>query len=254
MAHTLKAIVRYDGTGFAGWQIQPNARTVQGEIERALSQIVSQPVRVMGSGRTDAGVHALGQVCSFEWPGDADTKRLCRSLSRMLGPEIRIESVDEAPESFNARFSATSKRYAYAISDAREPDPFAARYAWHTGWPIDRNCVHALAQRLVGQHDFAGFQCSGAHVESTVRTVYAIDLKLGGFAGPCDTQDVWRLEFHGDGFLYKMVRNIVGTLVDVARDALPEERLADLLASPGPFHGHSAPAHGLALMEVRYDA
>jgi tRNA pseudouridine38-40 synthase len=252
MERNLKAAVRYDGTGFAGWQVQPNARTIQGEIERALSTIASQAIRIHGSGRTDAGVHALGQVCSFRWPGEHDPARLCRSLSKMLAPEIRVERIEEVPPEFDARYSAVAKRYAYAVSLGREADPFSARYAWCLPRSIDVMHAAALAGRLVGQHDFAGFQCSNTTVQMTVRTMHSVVLHRGGIVGPCDSDRLWRIEFCADGFLYKMIRNIMGTVVDIARGTTPQTRLDELLASPGPFHGYTAPAHGLALMEVRY--
>ena len=252
MALTLKATVRYDGTPFAGWQVQPNVRTVQGDIEKALSRIASQPIRIHGSGRTDAGVHALAQVFSCTWPGETDLDRLRRSLSGMLGPDIRVESIEEAAPDFNARFAAVSKRYAYAFLLAKEPDPFSARYAWCIPWHLDMDLLAELVQRLAGTHDFAALQCAGSSVENTVRTLHSARLLEGGVIGPCDARDLWRLEFHGDGFLYKMVRNLTGTLIDIARGNLPKDRLTELLESPGPFRGHTAPAHGLTLMQVTY--
>lgn len=249
----LAGIVRYDGTGFDGWQVQPERRTVQGAIEAALSRMVSQRVRIDGAGRTDAGVHALGQVFSFRWPGAADCPRLRRALSAMLGPEIRVERLVPAPPEFHARKSATGKRYAYALSLEREPDPFSARYAWRVPRPVDIGELERLARRLEGEHDFAGFQSSGSAVRSTVRTIHSIRLERGGVVAPFDARHLWRLEFHGNGFLYKMVRNIVGTLVDIARGRLPESRLEELLEAPGPFQGHTAPAHGLTLVEVEYE-
>lgn len=252
MSHNLKAVVRYDGTGFAGWQVQPNLRTVQGEIEAALTRIASQPIRIAGSGRTDSGVHAFGQVFSFQWPKEPDTALLVRALCGMLGPEIRVVSVEEVPPEFNARYSVRSKRYAYALALDRIRDPFSARYAWHVKWKLDMAILERLAKSLVGTHDFAGFQCSGAEVKTTVRTLYSVDVLPGGIVGPCDADNLYRIELSGNGFLYKMVRNITGVLVEIARGAASEELLQQTLASPGPFHGNTAPAQGLALMEVRY--
>ena len=162
MEHLIRAVVRYDGTHFSGWQIQPNARTVQGEIERAIAQIVSQPIRIQGAARTDSGVHAMGQVFSCYWPKKPDYWRICRSLSQMLSPEIRVESVEEAPFNFSARHSAVSKRYAYTLYWAKEPDPFVVPYAWRVPYQLNPERMAALAQRLVGSHDFVGFECSGA--------------------------------------------------------------------------------------------
>ena len=249
---TLKGIVRYDGTGLAGWQVQPEQRTVQGDIEAALSRIASRPVRIHGASRTDAGVHALGQTFSFAWPECLPHDGLRRSLAAMLAPAIRVESVEPAPPGFHARKSAKGKRYAYALNLDREPDPFSARYAWCIPWSLDPEQIHDLAQDIVGEHDFAGYRCSGSDVETTVRSLYSVEVRRGGVVGPLDASGLWRIEFHGDGFLYKMVRNITGVLVDVARGRLAATRLAEGLRSSGPFQGHTAPAHGLTLVEVLY--
>lgn len=250
---TLKAVVRYDGASFAGWQVQPGARSVQGDLQAALSRIAVRPVRVHGAGRTDAGVHALAQVASFQWPDIMPEDRLRRALSRMLSPDIRIESIHEAAPDFHARKSAIGKRYAYTLNLESEPDPLSARYAWCVNHALDLAAVERLAARLIGTRDFAGFQAGGAAVRTTVRTIHSITLKRGGVIGPLDAPGLWRLEFHGNGFLYKMIRNITGMLIDIARGALPESTLDERLATPGPFKGHTAPAHGLTLLEVLYD-
>jgi tRNA pseudouridine38-40 synthase len=249
----LKAVVRYDGTPFGGWQVQPDRRTVQGDIEAALSRIASRPIRVQGAGRTDAGVHALGQVCSFTWPADAmPHERLRRSLSAMLGPAVRIESVAPVPDTFDARHSAVSKRYAYTFDFVQEPDPISARYAWCVRYRVDLELLTEAARPLLGEHDFAGYQSSGAEAASTRRCIYSIELHRGGVFGPCDGNRLWRLEFHGNAFLYKMVRNITGSLVEVARGKLPKEWIVQQLQAGAPFRGRCAPAHGLALIEVLY--
>lgn len=252
MKQTLKATLRYDGTAFSGWQVQPGQRTVQGVIEEALSTMAQAPVRVHGAGRTDAGVHALGQACSWEWEGAMPPERVRRSLSCMLAPEVRVEEVAIASADFHARFSARAKRYVYTLELGKEQDPFSARYAWLVAPELDLSLLAQAAQALVGEHDFAGYQGGGASAGATVRAIYGIGLKQGGVIGPCDADSLWRLEFHGNGFLYKMVRNITGTLVDIARGHLPPARVRDLLDSPGPYHGNTAPAHGLALAEVIY--
>lgn len=250
--YQIKATVRYDGGGFAGWQIQPGARTVQGEIERVLSLMASEPVRILGASRTDAGVHALGQVFCFKWKGEPPLRRLRKSISQMLSPDVRVESMEVAPEAFHPIYSAVRKRYAYTISLATEPDPFSCRYAWRVPKDIDLKLIAELGRRLVGTHDFAGYRCLGGSVKTTVRTVYSVEVVKGGVVGPNDADDLWRIEFVGNGFLYKMVRNLTGTLVDIARGHLPETRLAELLESPGPFPGQTAPALGLFLVEVEY--
>jgi len=251
METTLRGVVRFDGTDFAGWQVQPGKRTVQGELEHALSQIASQAIAVQGAGRTDAGVHALGQVFSCRWPG-TPPPQLRHALSKMLGPEIRVTELCAAADAFNARFSAVSKRYAYAIDFGREPDPLSARYAWHVPYRVDRELLGALARRLIGRRDFAGFQSAGSQMENTVRTLFEAELRPGGVVAPIDAADLWHLAFHGDGFLYKMVRNMTGTLIEIARGRFPESFLEECLESAGPFKGHCAPAHGLALVRVYY--
>lgn len=251
METTLKAIVRYDGTDFAGWQKQPGKRTVQGVLETAMNRIAGRPVHVQGASRTDAGVHALGQVFSCRWPGPFPAQ-LRRALSRMLGPEIWVTDLIEAPPDFNARFWAKSKRYAYSLDLGREPDPLSARYAWHVPYRVDLDCARALLPALEGVHDFAGFQSTGSPAETTTRRLISARLEPGGLIQARDASQLWRLELHGDGFLYHMVRNIAGTLIEIARGRFPPEFFDACLTSPGPFRGYCAPAHGLALVSIEY--
>lgn len=251
---TLKGIVRYDGTNFAGWQRQPHARTVQGEIEAALSRIAGDiPVRVQGASRTDAGVHAFGQVFSFEWP-EEPPQRMRHALSKMLAPEIRILSLDCAIEGFNARFSARGKRYAYSIDLGKEPEPFLARYAWHVHHPLDLGLLESLLPRLCGTRDFGGFKSAGSTPqENTTRKLWSVRLVNRALIGPADAAPSLRLEFYGDAFLYRMVRNITGTLIEIARGRYPAEFIEERLKAGPPFQGLCAPAHGLTLVEVEYE-
>ena len=249
----LKGLVRYEGTHFRGWQVQPDGRTVQGELERCLSQIAGEAIRIVGASRTDAGVHALGQVFSFRWPEHKPFERLARALSCMLSPEIRVVSIEKAEDDFHARFSAKWKRYAYALVLQRETDPFLARYAWFVRCDVDMGLLTRLAQQLVGTHDFAGFQSAGSPSSTTVRTVRSISVKPGYVVGPQDIQHAWYIEIEGDGFLYHMVRNIVGTLIEICSGKRPESWLHERLQSGGPFVGLTAPAHGLFLVGVYYE-
>lgn len=248
----VRGVVRYDGTGFAGWQVQLHDRTVQGELQRVLSLIARRPVKVQGASRTDAGVHALRQAISFRWPGAFRAEWLRHKLSMMLGPEIRVEALERAPDGFHPRFDATGKRYAYTLCMQPEPDPFVARYAWHFRWAIDRPMLESLLIRLRGTHDFAGFQSSGSPAERTVRTIHMIEFLQGPVVGPTDNAYLMRLEFHGDGFLYKMIRNITGTVMDIARGKRSPEVLEERLSGIGPYRGYTAPAHGLTLLDVLY--
>ena len=249
---TLRATIRYVGTPFAGWQVQPDRTTVQGEIQRVLSQIANKPVRIYGAGRTDAGVHAFGQVCSFPWDGEQDLEKLRRSLTRMLAPYIQVTALHSAPGGFHAGDSAKGKRYWFCVSNAEEPDPFNAAYCWQLPRGVNLDRLQSLTTQFTGTRDFAGFQSSGSERESTVRRLHSIELHEGGIVAPFDAKGLFTIRFHGDGFLYKMVRNITGTLVDVARGAIPETRIAELFESGGPYHGYTAPAHGLTLVEVLY--
>lgn len=251
MTYTLKGTVRYLGTHFHGWQAQDDQRTVQGEIESALSRIASAPVRIQGAGRTDAGVHALGQVFSCTWPRPLPPT-LRHALCKMLAPEIQITRLETVPEDFNARFSAKSKRYCYTFSFSRDVDPFSAPYSWQVPYRMDLDLVASLLPRLEGEQDFAGFQSTGSQMKTTVRTLYEVRLRRGGVVGPADGRDLWHLEFYGDGFLYKMVRNLSGTLVEIGRGRFGPEFIDEALASGGPFLGHCAPAQGLVLKEVHY--
>lgn len=249
---TLKAVIRYDGTGFAGWQVQPGQRTVQGVIEDALNSMARLPIRIHGAGRTDAGVHALAQVFSFQWPAAESYNGLAKSLSKMLGPEIRVDRVEEAPDGFNARTWAVGKHYAYALYPSAHPDPFLHRYAWRVNPSTDLGQIRALLEHIEGRHDFAGFQGSKSSVTSTVRTIHEATLREGAVVGPCDANPVHHIRFHGDGFLYKMVRNLTGMLVEIARGRMPEEALHERLNAPAPYHGHTAPGRGLTLLGVDY--
>ncbi|MBM3289853.1 MAG: tRNA pseudouridine(38-40) synthase TruA, partial [Candidatus Hydrogenedentes bacterium] len=188
---TVRAVVRYAGGPFAGWQVQPDRRTVQGDIERALAQIAGAPVRIQGAGRTDAGVHALAQVCSFAWRADADLEQLRHSLTKMLAPDIRFTALDAAPSGFHARKSATGKKYWYCVSTAREADPLGAPYVWTLPRGVDLDRLRALCARFVGTHDFAGFQSSGAEKATTVRTLHAIELVEGAVVSPVDAHGLY---------------------------------------------------------------
>jgi tRNA pseudouridine38-40 synthase len=253
MSSNWKCIVRYDGTDFAGWQIQPGRRTVQGVIESTLAQIARVPVKIAGAGRTDAGVHALGQVFNFHWPEGEPPRNLMRSLNSLLYPEVSIESMEPVPEDFHASFNATGKRYAYVISTSRSADPFLSRYAWTPKWEIDRSRFSELAQRVTGEHDFAGFCCSRSSATTTVRTIHSVTVRDGGIVAPIDAEDLWHVEFHGNGFLYKMIRNLVGTLSDIARGHLPESALHERLNAPAPYRGNTVLAKGLFMLKVEYD-
>jgi tRNA pseudouridine38-40 synthase len=247
---TLKLTLAYDGTDFAGWQIQSNARTVQGTLRDVLVRITGEPVSLFGSGRTDAGVHALAQVASF----DTDSHHSCdvfqRALNAELPPDIAVLAVEEAPPGFHAQRAALRKRYRYVIHDAGVRDVFARRYCWAVPYPLDDSAMHRAAKPLVGRHDFSSFETAGSPRETSERTIYALDIKRPH----SDRQYELHIEVEADGFLYNMVRAIAGTLVQVGRGVQPQQWVRQVLASKDrSAAGVTAPPQGLFLLRVEYE-
>lgn len=246
----LKLLVAYDGTDFHGFQRQPGRRTVQAVLEEALGRLAGHPVTVVGAGRTDAGVHAAGQVVHCTVAGSIPTERIPQALQGLLPPDVVVYAAEEVDESFHARKSARAKVYRYSVLVAPFPWPFIRRYVLHEPRPLDVAAMRAGAAHLVGRHDFAAFQAAGRPVRDTVRTVHRLEL---------DEQVMpWGRIVHitveADGFLYHMARNIAGTLLEVGRGRRPPEWVAEVLASRRRERaGPTAPAHGLTLLEVRYD-
>ncbi len=261
----LKIVLAYDGSDLVGWQRQRAGRSVQGQLEDALAAIEGRPVTVAGAGRTDAGVHALGQVASCRIDHPMPVATLARALNAMLPGDIRVQRVDEAPESFHARCSARSKTYRYLLLNADFVSPFERRYVWHLRHAIDVPAMTEAAQLLVGEHDFAALQGAGSAVKTTVRTMAAVTIResapvetVGLFLSPADRPDGGRLivfEMTGNGFLRHMVRNAVGSLVDIGAGRREPRWLAGVLASRDRTRaGATAPASGLSLVSVEYEA
>ncbi len=247
---TLKLTIAYDGTDFNGWQSQPQGRTVQQEFEVALSRVTGEAIRVVGSGRTDAGVHALGQVVSFETASLHDNNTFKRALNAELPDDIVVLSVEDAPPGFHAIRAATHKRYRYAIHFGRTRDVFQLRYAWQVPYQLDIERMSRAGGLLLGKHDFSSFEGSKSVTLSSVRTIYAIDTTRPSLDRPCDIH----IEVEADGFLYNMVRAIVGTLVAVGRGKQNEAWVRHVLeARDRSAAGITAPAAGLYLLWVKYD-
>jgi tRNA pseudouridine38-40 synthase len=247
MAQRIKLVIAYDGAPFAGWQSQIHGNTIQDRLEEAVRRITGETVRVHGAGRTDTGVHALGQCAHL----DLETvkfapQELQKALNALLPPAIRIMRSQPAPESFHARFSATAKVYRYRIWNGRVLPPLEFNRAWHIIQPLDLKLVRAAAAKFVGRHDFALFTANrGKPPESTMRTLHSVRLSR---RGPCLT-----IEFLGDGFLYKMVRLIVGAIVLNGRGKLGITEIAERLGGGGQKKPNVvAPADGLFLLRVRY--
>lgn len=244
----LKLTLQYDGTNYVGWQRQDSGMSIQQLLEDALAPIEGRRVTVHGAGRTDAGVHALAQVATVALAAAIDPATLARALNAELLKDVRVLSVQEVEPHFHARFSATGKVYEYRIVNAPFVSPFIQRYVWHVPPPLAIDAMREAAKALVGAHDFAAFQGSGAVVASTERTVRSIVWEDGG---GYDLPLVMRIE--GDGFLRHMVRNIVGTLVEIGIGRWPVGRAAEILASRDRTRaGPTAPAQGLFLVRVDY--
>ena len=244
----LRLLLQYDGTDYVGWQRQAAGTSIQGLLEDALRPIEGAEVSVHGAGRTDAGVHALGQVASVTLTASIDPVTLARALNAVLPLDVRVAGAEVAAADFHARFSATGKIYDYRVVNAPFMSPFLRRYVWHVMPRLETEAMREAGSTLVGEHDFAAFQGTGTDVHTSVRTVHRLD--WSGSGGPDDPL-VMRIE--GDGFLRHMVRTIAGTLVEIGWGRWPPGAMAGILASRDRARaGTTAPAAGLVLREVLY--
>ncbi len=243
-----KLLIAYDGTEFSGWQTQPNSLSVQEQIEKALKIILREDIRLTGSGRTDAGVHALGQVANFHSDNQPDLHRLKVSLNGILSDDIRILEATSVPSDFHARYSAVGKCYLYHIHTDPVMLPFNRKYAWHIKQKIDLNLLIAATKHFIGEKNFLSFaneSHAGSAAKNPIRNLYRLDViqEEGGI----------RLEFEGNGFLYKMVRNIVGTLSEVAAGKRNPDEIPEIFAAKDRKKaGRAAPPEGLFLSKVYY--
>jgi tRNA pseudouridine38-40 synthase len=233
--------VAYDGTGYAGFQVQKNAPTVQGELERALSGVCDEAVRVTGAGRTDAGVHASGQVIDFRTASALDGETIGRGVNALLPEDIAVSALEPAAENFHARFSATGRTYEYRIRHAPERDPLERRRELHLTGPLDVAAMRDASTRLVGRRDFSSFAAGPGGIRLVQRAVW------------CDQGPQLRFEITADAFLRGMVRAIVGTLLWVGRGKIDSAAFEKILAANDRrVAGPSAPANGLCLIAVGY--
>lgn len=239
-------VIQYDGTDYHGFQRQEaRLRTVQGELEAGLERVLSEEVTVAGAGRTDARVHAIGQVATFDTSRPIPVENVAGALNSTLPMDVAVVSAEEVELSFHPRRDARGKQYCYRILNRKLPSPFINRYAWQVREPLDEARMQAAAEILVGEHDFAAFCASGSAVKTTMRKLHRVDVSREG-----DTVEV-RIE--GNGFLYMMVRIIVGTLVEVGAGRMPAERVAEILAGcDRRAAARTAPPQGLTLIEVSY--
>ncbi|MBL8211470.1 MAG: tRNA pseudouridine(38-40) synthase TruA [Bryobacterales bacterium] len=249
MARRIRLTLSYDGTDYHGWQVQPGLPTIQGTLETVLSGIEGKPVQVVGSGRTDAGVHAYAQVAAVTLDNPIPAPNLLRALNRLLPADIRVINAAEVHDTFHPRFDATGKTYEYRIFRDEICPPFDRRYVWHHPYPLDEPAMIAAAAVFVGDHDFTAFAAADekdALGGSKVRTIYSSTLTRAG------SQFAYRVR--GSGFLKHMVRNIVGGLIEVGRGNLNAADLQALLEAGAAARklGHAAPSRGLFLISVDY--
>ena len=268
-----KITLAYDGTDYVGWQRQANGVSIQGLIEDALRELDGREVAVAGAGRTDSGVHALGQVAAFTTERMLSRDAVVGGLNAHLPDAIRVRSAEEVPASFHPRFDARAKTYRYRIWNAAVGSPFERRYAWHVGGALDVDAMSAAAQLVEGRHDFAAFQSAGSDAATTTREVAASAIFTAEDREDAAGQTFGRRRFAlgvprdlhggelilyevtGNGFLRHMVRTIVGTLVEIGRGRRPVEWMAGALAARDrAAAGPTAPAAGLFLVRVDYDA
>jgi tRNA pseudouridine38-40 synthase len=243
---TYRLKIEYLGSGFAGWQIQPGQRTVQGVLTEALATVLREPVSLQGASRTDAGVHALGQAASFETDVQIEPGRLVRGLSALARPDAAVIEAALAPDGFNARFDSIGKRYRYRVLNRSAPSPLHGAACWHVPQPIDRALMRRAAASLVGTHDFAGFRAADCGRPTTERELTRVEMSTRGDA-------LLEIAVEGTAFLKNMVRIIAGTLVDIGLGKL-EPGVVDEVLTTGDRGraGQTAPAHGLTLVEVLF--
>lgn len=241
----IKLTIEYDGSAYQGWQIQARGETIQGVLERAVATLVGRPTRVTASGRTDTGVHALGQVANFFCDKALEPRRIQRALNALTPPDISIKSVEIVSDCFDARRDGRARVYEYRILIRPSPSPFYLNRAWHVYDPLDVPAMNEASRYLIGEHDFSSFRAAGCDAPHPVRKVYCAMLE--------QQKDVLLFTIEATAFLRHMVRNIVGTLVEVGRGDRTPESFAKLLdARDRTQAGPTAPACGLYLVEVKY--
>jgi len=241
----LKLTIQYEGTDFEGWQYQPQKRTVQGVIQGAIKAVTKQEHTIVGAGRTDAGVHAINQVANFKTTCPILPENLRRGLNSILPRDVYIKDITEVPLSFHARYSAKAKIYEYRILQRKEPDVFLRRYMWHVFHPLRPDFLKTCLECLIGEHDFSSFSASGSSVKSFVRKMYDASLIVDG--------DIFIFRFKANGFLRHMVRNIVGTIIQLdVKNKDVDELIKIMEKKDRRAAGITAPPQGLYLVEVIY--
>jgi tRNA pseudouridine38-40 synthase len=252
----IKLLLEYDGADYHGWQAQPEKITVQGVLEDRIRQLTGGPAKVLGAGRTDAGVHALAQVAAFRTESAHDISTIKKALNATLPEDIRIIDVTEVHDSFNPRDNALRKSYFYIISKERKPPVFLHGYSWTVPQPLNVPSIILASQTLIGTHDFTSFMGAGSDIKNPVREVFSLDIEEIteiDFMTARLKGNFIRVRIEAKGFLRHMVRNIVGTLVEIGRGGISPDRLKDILeAKDRKLAGQTAPARGLFLERIVY--
>ncbi|MGB9613514.1 MAG: tRNA pseudouridine(38-40) synthase TruA [Candidatus Margulisiibacteriota bacterium] len=249
----IKLTIQYDGTSFAGFELQPGKRTIRNEIEKALYKLFGQKIKINAASRTDAGVHALGQVVNFSLRNPIPLSNIPKALNSVLPEDIRVIKAEQKPKKFNARFDAQAKEYEYLISNGDILPPQFRNYVWQVKPKLDLWLMRKAAKLLIGKHDFSSFCAAGGDDKNLVRTLYRLDIRKRRMCLWNSKLLVISCKLIGNGFLYKMVRNIVGTLVEVGLGKTSLAELRKILhARDRRLAGKTAPAAGLCLTKVRY--
>ncbi len=242
----IRLLIEYDGTNYQGWQVQLKGLTIQGMIEEKLTLITGEVIHLIGSGRTDSGVHAFGQVANFKTKSKLDVHSIQRALNSLLPPDIVIQRAEEVEEDFHARRESKSKVYEYRILNQDIRSAFRHEYAWHIPQKLDLEEMRKATQILIGEHDFSSFRSVGSPTQTAIRRVIRAEWKRG-------REGLIQFEIEANGFLKQMVRAIVGTLVEVGRGKINADEFREILDSKDRKKaGPTAPAHGLFLKEVKY--
>ncbi len=252
----IKLLLQYDGSDYSGWQIQKKQKTVQSLVTDAVTAVTKERVRLTGAGRTDAGVHAFGQVAVFKTRADLKPAVFLRAINANLPQDIRVIRAAECPADFHPRFSAKAKTYSYIISNAGHYSVFLRRYSWHMPYKLNCMAMRKAAKLLIGRHDFACFRASGCSSKHPVRTIMKIhisEMSSIGFMGFKFKSPIIKISIKADAFLRYMVRNIVGMLVEVGRGRITYDRVGDILDLKDRRNsGPTAPAQGLFLEKIEY--
>lgn len=241
----IKLILEYDGTNYCGWQKQPNEPSIEETLESAIKKITKEDVDVIGSGRTDSSVHALGQVANFHTSCNIPSERFVLALNTNLPYDIAVRASEEVLEGFHSRYDAVGKEYKYMIYNSIIRSPLKRNYSYNVSYKLDRAAMKKALDYFVGEHDFRGFMSTGSSIKGTVRTITHVEF--------VEDEEIIEITIRGTGFLYNMVRIIVGTLVDVGRGKIDADSIVEIIESKDRnMAGHTAPPEGLYLSKVFY--